>query len=791
MKLKQVTAITISAVISLSAIPAFSAYDPETGKYTDTHNAEEIQKTGELFKNRPFNLRQAEYLTRGLSAVTSDKGVLISWRFLGTDSINLKYNLYNGDTLLNTVPLSVTNYFDTDGKPGDTYTLVEVQNEKETDIKTTTSAWDKNYLELKLIERPDYIIDDGGTGDLDGDGEYEYLIRRTPKDMAPSTRSVYPLIEAYETDGTHMWTINIGPNEINEHDINFMAYDFNSDGKNEIILRSFEGTIDGTGYEIPDTDGDGITDYTLDESNLAIFKDRQYVIKKPEFISMYDGETGKEIARTDMLPAMEPLSNWSYNYSDTGRLTKRASHYLWGVAYLDGKTPSIVNVRGAWDNVNIAAWHIEDNKFVLDWETDTPNEDSLETIWGAVNHNMGTADIDFDGKDEIFSGPMAVDDNGETMYAATAVDADGVEVKLAHGDAFDMAVMSPDFNGYLVWACHETKNLPANIELHDGRTGQVIWGYGKPKDTGRSRAADIDPNYRGFEVWGSTSTIPANISGENLADSWNKFKVRLSDGTYEKDTDGNDVKTSLPMNFKVYWDGDLLSELLDGTRISKWDYDNKEISVLLDAQGAASNSGTKSVPCISADLFGDWREEVVLKTSDEQAIRVYATTYETPYKIHTLMHDNAYRAAIATQNNHYNQPPNLSYYLGAETVSVPYPEIKVSHNGETITNPDLNNEHLSYDIKSDEKIEIKDIVLTDTDNEYTASIITSKLTDEIILIAVYDTNGVLIHSSFKKATNNTAYSFNIPKTEKAFGTLKAFIWNNLNEIKPVCYQKNY
>ena len=789
MKFKKIISLTLTLAFSLSSLSAFAEFDSQTGKYTDTHNVEEMQETEEMYKNRPFNLRRAEYLTRGLSAIPSDSGVLISWRFLGTDSINLKYNLYRGDTLLNTFPLSLTNYFDTDGKGGDTYTLVEVENGKETDIKTSVTEWEKNYLEFKLIERSDYIIDDGGTGDLDGDGEFEYLIRRTPKDMAPSTRTVYPLIEAYETNGEHMWTINIGPNEINEHDINFMAYDFNNDGKNEVILRSFEGTIDGTGYTIPDTDGDGITDYSLDESNLAIFKDRQYIVKKPEFISMYDGETGKELARTDMLPAMEPLQNWSYKYSDTGRLTKRASHYLWGVAFLDGKTPSIVNVRGAWDNVNIAAWHIEDNKFVLDWETDTPNEDNLNTIWGALNHNMATADIDFDGKDEIFSGPMAVDDDGTTMYATTAAADDGVSVKLAHGDAFDMAIMSPDFNGYLSWACHETKNLPANIELHDGRTGQVIWGYTKPKDTGRSRAADIDPNYRGFEVWGSTQTIPSNISGEELSDQWNKFKTKKN-GAYETDADGRVITSSLPMNFKIYWDGDLLSELLDGTRISKWDYENKEISVLLDAEGCLSNSGTKAVPCVSADLFGDWREEVVFKTEDDQGIRVYATTSQTPYKIHSLMHDSAYRAAIATQNNHYNQPPNVSYYLGWETTKIPYPEITVTKNGETIKNPDLKNEHLSYNILC-EDAEIKDINLSTTQNGYAVNLETTALNNEIILIAVYDTNGVLSYSTFRESTDETTYTFNIPKSDTEFGMVKAFIWSTLKEMKPVCYPKIY
>ena len=702
---RKITAIISAAAIMLTAVPAFAGYEPivsengyTLGKYTSEIDQAARQKIEEMYNNRPVLSRPATVLGLGLTAVPAEDGVLISWRFV-SDS---RYNLYRGDVKLNDEPLAATNYFDELGKPGTEYTLVAVADGEEIPLSRTTVAWDKEYIEFPLVHRDGYIIDDGGTGDLDGDGKYEYLFRRTPIDMAPSTRTLYPIIEAYDDDGTFMWEINIGPNEINEHDINFAVYDFNLDGKDEVIMRSFEGTIDGTGEEIGDTNGDKITDYSKDEENLAIFQDRQYVVSTPEFMSMYDGETGAEIARTDLLPEREPLESWSYRYSDTGRLTKRASHYLWGVAYLDGERPSIVNVRGAWDNVKIAAWHVEDNEFVTDWVADTPNTDDLDSIWGAVNHNMGVADIDFDGKDEIFSGPMAVDDDGTTLYATKAEYADGKETKLLHGDAFDMAIMSPDYHGYLAWACHETSALPANIELHDGLTGQVLWGYGKSKDTGRSRAADIDPNYRGFEVWGSTWTVPANISGEEIADSWNEFKVQLPDGSYEKDEEGNDALVSLPMNYKIYWDGDLLSEFLDGIRISKYDYDNKEIDVIFDAEGCASNSGTKAVPCIQADLFGDWREEVVWKTADEQGVRIYSTNIETPYRIPPLMWDSAYRAAIATQNNHYNQPPNLSYYLGAETTEVPVPEVLVTVSGEEVPHPALNGSHATYSITTED-----------------------------------------------------------------------------------------
>ncbi len=679
----------------ISAAAAFESYnDPDgftLGHYTEEPDAAARQETERLYESRPKNERRFENLTRGLTAVPAENGTLVSWRFLGTDSGSLFYNLYCNGEKLNSEPITTTNFFHTGAPAGAEYTLCEVVDGKENGVETTAKAWDKNYIGFKVTERDGYNIDDGAVADLDGDGEYEILLRRVPS-MDVKTRTSYPLIEAYRTDGTHMWTINIGPNEINEHDLNILAYDMNGDGKSEVIMRSFEGTEDGAGNIIGDTNNDGKTDYSKDESNLAIFKDRQYVVSTPEFLSVYDGVTGAEMDRTELLPSKEPLSEWSYNYTDTGRLTKRASHFLFGLAYLDGVTPSVVVVRGAWDQVRAAAWHLENNKFKEDWQCVTPCVEDVNSIYGACNHNLAVADIDFDGKDEILSGPMAIDHDGTQMYAVKAYDNEKKAQKLGHGDAFDTAKMDPDFNGYLTWACHESSPLMANIELHDARTGQIEWGYSKNKDTGRSRAADIDPTKKGFEVWGSTGMIPANINGENLAKTWNTFPMRKADGT--------SAEASLPMNFKVYWDGDLLSELLDGISIYKYNWEDNAIDTLMTADGCASNCGTKAVPCASADLFGDWREEIVWKTADEKEIRIYSTSIPTSYKLNTLMHDSYYRASVAMQNNHYNQPPNVSYYLGAETKEIPIFEGYVEKNGKKLTNPDLTGSHGTYPVKS-------------------------------------------------------------------------------------------
>ena len=726
MSTKKIIAIVIAAAVSASSISAFAAkFTPSDGAdgfsvgyYEDDWNEADRAEMEKLYEARPKVERQMENLSRGLVAVRSDIGNFVSWRFLGTDGQSKSYNLYRNGEKLNSEPINTSSYADATAPEGAEYTLVALENGTETDEKATAKAWDKNYISIPVKEREGYIIDDGAVGDLDGDGDYEYIVRRTPigyfdklqveegTKKIIDTRDKYILLEAYKQDGEHLWTLDIGKNEANEIDVNFLVYDMDGDGRAEVVMRSYDGMTDGKGNKIGIADAD----YT---QSLQKQKDRQYFAEGNEYLSVFDGMTGEETMRTELLPKRDPLSDWSYKYTDTSRLTKRASHYLFGLAYLDGVTPSVVMVRGAWDNVRAAAWHVADGKLVNDWVHNTENKEDVNNIWGAWNHNLCVADVDYDGKDEILSGPAAIDHDGSEMYAVKASGEDGAEQKLLHGDAFDVAYMDPDYNGYLVWACHETKNLPANIELHDARTGQVKFGYGKNKDTGRSRAADIDPTHRGWEVWGSTGTIPMNVSGEPIVDGtgkpieegsktidgFNNFKYyRTFDGSIEKDDEGNDALGTLPMNFKVYWDGDLLSEFLDGTRVSEWNWDDKRVDVIFDAKDCASNGGTKAVPVLSADLFGDWREEIVWKTADEKELRVYSTAIPTDYKIPTLMHDYYYRSCIAVQNNHYNQPPNVSYYLGAETTEVPIFEGYVVKDGQKVTNPDLTGSHGTYKI---------------------------------------------------------------------------------------------
>ncbi len=726
---KKLTAAVLAAAMLLSAAGALATDMTLGEEYRETEDAAAKAKTQSLYDNRPTMLKQAEDLGRGLTAVPSGGGILVSWRYLGTDSADISFNLYrNGEKIAKIS--DTTNYLDENGSSGDTYRVVALSGGVETDDEDTATAWDKEYISIpvKQYDEGDYIVDDASVGDLDGDGEYEIIVRRTPSNYfdqlqtdgttVTDSRVAYPLIEAYKMDGTYMWTLDIGKNEANEIDVNFLVYDIDGDGKAEVIMRSYDGMTDGVGNVIGIADADYV-------QSLQKQKDRQYLSEGNEYLSVFDGETGAEVARTDLLPARDPLSSWSSNYTDTSRLTKRASHYLLSTAYLNGETPSIVMLRGAWDAVKLAAWDYKDGEFTELWQYDSGSSSSIDNLFNAGYHSMAVADIDFDGKDEILSGAGAIDDDGTFMYA-TYADKDG-EIKLGHGDAFDVAKMDPDYDGYYVWACHETKELPANIDLHDARTGQVLYGFNKPKDTGRSRAADIDPTSPGWEVWGSTGTpllsldgtplitgiadeLQASLddgtlllgSGETLYDGWNTFRYRNADGTYVTDSEtGQVISTTLPMNFKAFWDGDLLSELVDDTTVSKYNWEDKCVDILFEAEGCASNNGTKAVPCLAADIMGDWREEIIWRDEDNTELRIYATPYETEYKIPTLMHDITYREAVAWQNNHYNQPTNTSFYMGAETTAVPAPEIKTVSGK---VNPDLQSSgenHLDLSISYD------------------------------------------------------------------------------------------
>jgi len=569
--------------------------------------------------------RIMEKLTRGTIAVfSSEDGVFVSWRLLATDPENITFNMYRNGDKINTEPLcSATSILDKIGKPKDLYSVVPVNKGKE--IKSQQdkiNAHLTSYFCIQLQTPEGYQPNDASAVDLDGDGDYEIVLHQVGRghDNSHKGKTTEPIFQAYKMDGTFLWEINLGINiRDGAHYTQFMVYDLDGDGKAEFACKTADGTIDGTGKVI----GDVNANYVNDDGKI---------LDGPEFFTIFDGLTGKELATADYIPNRYPLDGWGGIGGNGGNDNSgnRVDRFLAAVAYLDGIHPSVIMCRGYYGRSVLAAWDWRNEELKSRWVFDS-SEPGLEKFSGMGNHNLTIADVDNDGKDEIIYGAMTVDDDGTGLYSTY----------LRHGDALHVSDLDPARTGLEVWGIHENEAPIKGYEngfgaaLFDAGSGEIIWGKLLEKDVGRGVAADIDSTYFGAEMWCSGSEGLWNNKGEIIGES-----------------------PSLT-NFVIWWDGDLLRELLDRNKITKY-----KGEVLLNAEGFRSNNGSKATPTLSADLFGDWREEVIFAAEDGQSLRIYTTTIPTKYRFVTLMHDPQYRLSIAWQNVAYNQPPHTGFYLG-------------------------------------------------------------------------------------------------------------------------------
>jgi rhamnogalacturonan endolyase len=379
-----------------------------------------------------------------------------------------------------------------------------------------------------------------------------------------------------------------------------------------VACKTADGTVDGLGKVI----GDPQADWRNPDG---------YILDGPEYLTIFDGLTGAALVTTGYIPPRGKVSSWGDSYGN------RVDRFLACVAYLDGQRPSLVMCRGYYTRTVLAAWDWREGRLTLRWvfDSDDGTPGNL-TYRGQGNHNLAVGDVDGDGRDEIIYGACAIDDDGTGLYSTG----------LGHGDAMHLSDIDPDRPGLEVWGIHENPSHPFGANLRDAATGQVIWGL-SAQDVGRGVCMDIDPRYRGYECWASGIT-----------------------GLF--DFHGQLISTSKPRscNFGVWWDGDLLRELLDRTYIAKWNWWDGTETTLLQAEGCLSNNGTKATPCLCADIIGDWREEVIWRTADNRSLRVYITTIPTSYRLTTLMHDHQYRLSVAWQNVAYNQPTQPGFYLG-------------------------------------------------------------------------------------------------------------------------------
>lgn len=586
-----------------------------------------------------------EYLDRGLVVMPGEEGGnALSWRWSGLDEQRIVFVVHKNNEFFRTVrPGEPTFLEDVNGQPGDTYQVEALVDDAQKDVSAVVSAPETPYLSIPL-NKPDngfvdgveysYTANDASAADLTGDGRYELIVKWEPdnaKDNAQSGKTGEVLIDAYTLGGELLWRINMGHNiRAGAHYTQFIAYDFNQDGRAEVAMKTADGTVDGRGTVI----GDAEADYRNDSG---------YILDGPEFLTMFDGVSGEAISTVDYIPPRGDDINaiWGDDYGN------RVDRFLAGVAYLDGQTPSLVMSRGYYTRAVVATFNFDGNMLSQNWVYDSADDESEHNIAGQGAHSLSIADVDNDGRDEIIFGAATLDDDGTALYSTG----------LGHGDALHVADIIPANPGLEIFMVHESSSAYITdegnfgVEVHDAQTGEILISQpsnGEGDDVGRGVTGDIDPNYPGMESWGSRGGLMA--------------------------ADGSIIADNKPaMNFMIWWDGDLNREMLDGTEITKWNWESKlvERPPLLNASSfasglAASNNGTKATPALSADILGDWREEVVFANEASTRLMVYSSNIPTDARLPTLMHDRQYRTAIAWQNVAYNQPPHPSFYMGSD-----------------------------------------------------------------------------------------------------------------------------
>ncbi len=630
---------------------------------------------------------QMEKLGRGLVALKNGNGsgIFVSWRLLGTDDQSVSFNLLRDGVTIKEGITGTTCFTDNvDGTHE--YSVQTVTEGMVTETSPSVTSTDDYFLRLRL-DRPvsgnssyTYLPNDCSVADLDGDGEYEIIVKWDPtnsKDNSEKGKTAHTYIDAYKLDGTKLWRIHLGYNiRAGAHYTQFLVYDFDGDGRAEMICKTAPGTKDAAGIFVSEAADD--EEIRTSTDNGADYRNGDgHLTGGQEFLTVFDGMTGKAVHTIYYNPnragglggsaAYGGKSVWGdANYN-------RGERYLACVAYLDGpdRNPSAVMCRGYYTRAYVWAVGFDGTKLSTKWlhasvsqteveltdgsgsktkktySANTAGTSYSKTLYGNGNHNLSVADVDGDGCDEIVYGSGAVDHDGSLLYA----------VGFGHGDAIHLSDLLPDRPGLEVFTVHEEKHPAYGWDIHDAATGEVIMNENGSGDNGRGMAADVDSGTRGFEFWSATDkSVRSAVSGDTLS-----TKQQAS-------------------NFRIYWDGDAYDELFDGRydkttllcnpKITKYNGTKSatELKIngkaLKDLGSSMTCNTTKATPNLQADIFGDWREELVMwDATDSCTLNIFTTTMPTEYRVPTLMHDHVYRMGVAWQNTAYNQPPHLGYYL--------------------------------------------------------------------------------------------------------------------------------
>ncbi len=620
-----------------------------------------------------FAQRQMEALGRGMIAVRpTSTQAYVGWRLLGDDPAGIAFNLYRSAgggaaVKLNATPIADSTNF-TDNTASFTVSnayfvrpvIGGVEQAAGAAFTLPANVPVQQYLSLPLQIPPGgtnvdgsytYTANDCSVGDLDGDGEYELIVKWDPtnsKDNSQSGHTAETYLDAYRLDGTRLWRIDLGVNiRSGAHYMDFMVYDFDGDGRAELMCRTAPGSLDGTGAYVGGAAKwqGGARPAFNDTDNYR--NGSGYILTGPEFLTVFDGLSGAELATTRFVPQRDPdnqIDNPSSSRLNTlwgDSYGNRIDRFLAAVAYVDGQRPTAIFARGYYTRTFLSAWDWRGGQLTRRWTFDSGSGPTSNRAYaGQGAHSISVGDLDGDGKDEIAYGACAINDDGTGLWSTG----------LGHGDATHLSEMDPDAPGLKFFMPHESPSSYGiyGTSLTEQRDGAILWGAPGGGDVGRGVAFDIDPRYPGYEAWATNSSSVYTIKGAPIATS------------------------SRPsVNFGVWWDADLLRELLDSNKIDKWVPASANTTRLLTMSGVSSNNSTKATPNLSGDLLGDWREEVVMRTSDNTALRIYTTVLPATTRLYTLMHDPQYREAIAWQNTGYNQPPHPGFFLGQDMAAPP------------------------------------------------------------------------------------------------------------------------
>ena len=590
--------------------------------------------------------REMESLDRGVIAINQGGGkVYVGWRMFGLDPGSIGFNVYRATAgaaavKLNASPITATtDYVDSgaDVTKSNAYHVAPVVGGVEQDASAAytlpANAPAQQYLSVPLR--------DGGlnyaqanVGDLDGDGQYELVVKWSksanvdPGSHTTATATVY--VDAYKLDGSFLWRVDLGWNLESGSDFTpLLVYDVDGDGKAEVITKTSEGTIDGTGVTIGDTDGDGKTDYRNSDGR---------VLSGPEFMSIYRGTDGKELIRTNWI-ARGSVSDWG---DSTGN---RSCRQQMGIAYLDGAHPSIIMSRGVYAYQVVQAWDYRGGALSKLWAWDNGGK-GQSGEWYSSAQCLRMGDANGDGYDEILKGPLALDHTGKTLWDEKLIK--------GHGDYFHIGILTPARSGLQIFRILEAAQ-DNGVAMLDAATGTVLWGKTIAGDASRGYASHIDSRQKGAQCW----------AGQINDDLLNYDGTVICNGTSPSKGDHW---------APIWWEGGFTRSITDefsgndGVHINQWNGASCSLTELMK-----TGSGTRITQTI-ADILGDWREELVIGLPNE--IRVYTTTIPATGRLYTLMHNPMYRLNVgqSAQRNFGTSLPD--YYLGTGMSTPPAPDIK-------------------------------------------------------------------------------------------------------------------